>query len=1192
MKYKMLTFTRMQMQQRLWMVLFTWMISSVCMAQLGIRKDVLLNNGWRTIANDTNQNAYAGFEKNSFTDRDWKQVKVPHNWDAYEGYRRMKHGNRHGYAWYRKTFTAKKSDKSKRYFLFFEGVGSYATIWLNGKKVGNHKGGRTSFTLDVTNALQNGNNILAVKADHPAMINDLPWLCGGCSEDRGWSEGSQPLGIFRPVHLVETNNVRVEPFGVHIWNDRNISAQFAKLFFETEVKNYGKEKLSMQVVNRFTNHEGKTVFEAKTETAIASGSIGIIKQESPQITNPHLWSTEDPYLYTMTTEVSINGKVMDSLTTPYGIRWIEWPIGKKGTSNQFLLNGKPVFINGTCEYEHNMGKSHAFEHEQIKARVMQIKAAGYNAFRDAHQPHNLLYQEYWDQMGILWWPQFSAHAWYDTPEFKANFKELLKDWVKERRNSPSIILWGLQNESKIPEDFAKECTEMIRALDPTASEQRLVTTCNGGEGTDWNVPQNWTGTYGGNPATYSDDLKRQILVGEYGAWRSLDLHTSGPFDQNGIYSEDRMTQLMEMKVELAESVKDSVAGHFHWLFNTHDNPGRVQGGEAYRELDRIGPVNYKGLFTAWGEPTDAYYMFRANYTPKDKEPMVYIVSHTWPDRWATPGRKDSIIVYSNCDEVELFNDVKSVSLGKRTRNGVGTHFQWDNADIQYNVLYAEGRVAGKVVSRDTIILNHIPRSPHFNDLLKDAKPITAATPGCHYLYRVNCGGPDYIDKNGNLWMADKKRSGTQTWGSLSWTNDFAGLPSFFASQRWSKDPVKGTADWPLFQNFRYGLDRLRYEFPVPAGEYLVELYFSEPWYGTGGGLDCKGWRLFDVAVNGKTVIKDLDIWKEVGHDAALKKTVKVKVTGGLLRIDFPKIASGQAIISAIAISSQNRNTKPAPSVSLIKDFKALSNNAKEWRTKSWLNTGDTVFVDEANAFSALPPILYGAEWIQTSNKAKSATGKNLARFTVDETSDVYIALNERMTNRPAWLKDYADAKKSIETNVPGGSKLNLYARRFAKGDVIDLGTVDAATIYSVFVVPATTIEPAYDLKPTNRYEAETAGLMGAEIAPEPHLNKKYVAVGKGKDQSVEWQINVGVADMYALRFRYINQTGNAVPMQMKLFSADGTLMYQDKLQFTPTSEKWATYDSSTGTTINAGNYKVVLSSLESNQIGVDYLEVQ
>jgi beta-galactosidase len=177
----------------------------------------------------------------------------------------------------------------------------------------------------------------------------------------------------------------------------------------------------------------------------------------------------------------------------------------------------------------------------VSARVSQMKAAGFNAFRDAHQPHNFRYHEAWDSLGMLWWTQMAAHIWYDTPAFRENFKTLLREWVKERRNSPSIILWGLENESTLPTEFAKECTAIIREMDPTSPSQRLVTTCNGGTGTDWDVPQNWTGTYGGNPDLYHKDLQRQQLVGEYGAWRTLDLHDEGDFDAKGPNTENQMT---------------------------------------------------------------------------------------------------------------------------------------------------------------------------------------------------------------------------------------------------------------------------------------------------------------------------------------------------------------------------------------------------------------------------------------------------------------------------------------------------------------------------------------------------------------------------------------------------------------------------------------------------------------------------
>jgi hypothetical protein len=365
-----------------------------------------------------------------------------------------------------------------------------------------------------------------------------------------------------------------------------------------------------------------------------------------------------------------------------------------------------------------------------------------------------------------------------------------------------------------------------------------------------------------------------------------------------------MTQLMEQKIHLAESVKDSSAGQFFWLLTSHDNPGRVQGGEGVRELDRIGPVNYKGLLTSWEEPTDAFYMFRSNYVDKHKEPMVYIVSHTWPNRWMTPGIKDSIIVYSNCDEVELFNDIDSASLGKQKRNGIGTHFQWDKANIQYNVLYAVGYVNGKVVAKDTITLFHLPQSPNFEKLYAGNFAITKPQTGYNYVYRINCGGPEFVDKNKAVWFSEK--------GFIkSWTNNFIGMPEAFASQRRIFTPVKNTNDWKIFQTFNYGTNKLKYELPLPDGEYLVEFYFAEPWLGIGRNVYAKGMRIFDVAINGKIVLKDFDIYKEAGANAALKKIVKTKISGGKMVISFPNTKAGQALISAFAIATLQKNVFPS-----------------------------------------------------------------------------------------------------------------------------------------------------------------------------------------------------------------------------------------------------------------------------------------
>ncbi len=1166
-----------------------------CSKKKSIRQDILLNEDWLTIANDTDKTAFNGFEDAEFTTKDWLSVDVPHNWDDYGGYRRMMHGNRHGYAWYRKEFSVQKKTDDKRYFLFFEGVGSYATVWVNGQKVGYHAGGRTTFTLDITDAVKfDQKNILAVRADHPSDIRDLPWVCGGCSPEWGFSEGSQPMGIFRPVHLIVTNSVRVEPFGVHIWNDNNITKEKAHLNIEVEIKNYGSKTRNIELVNSLKDELGNEVAVAINKFEIAPGVIDTIAQEIKDVHDPHLWSVDNPYLYHMETKVYEDNKLVDEITTPYGIRWIKWDIKGENPTNRFYLNDEPVFINGTAEYEHILGQSHAFSDEQVQARVDQILSMGYNSFRDAHQPHNFRYHDAWDKNGILWWTQMAAHIWFDTPEFRENFKTLLRDWVKERRNSPSIILWGLENESTLPEDFAKECSDIIRELDPTTSSQRLVTTCNGGSGTDWNVIQNWSGTYGGKPEIYDQEISKQLLNGEYGAWRSIDLHSEGEFDAKGVLSEDRMNLLMESKIRLAEKASDKCCGQYHWLFNSHDNPGRTQGGEGFRDIDRLGPVNYKGAVSIWGEPLDVFYMFRCNYVDNKKEPMVYIASHTWPDRWTEPGIKDGIRVYSNCDEVELFNGVNKNSLGRQKRGGIGTHFVFNQVDVQTNVLYAVGYVDGEKVAEDYIVLHHLPQDSDFKLLQGDITPLIDSGSDWNTIYRVNCGGSDYTDQQGNVWMADVHSTSKDTWGSLSWTDDYPGLPAFYGSQRQTHDPIEGTDEWPLIQTFRYGRHKLKYHFPVQDGKYKVDMYFVEPWYGTGGGLDCKGWRIFDVAVNNNTVIDDLDIWQEVGHDKLLKKTFEVDVKGGSLDVSFPKVKSGQAVVSAIAISSLDSEAKAAhASESLITNLKVKDEDHSNWKAETWMDTGIKQYSDSKQAFSYIPPVLYGAEWIRGASKLQAEKGKAMASFKLTADADVYIGIDSTITSLPTWMKDFLPSNKSIESVAKEKAKYILYQKKFIKGQTVELLPLSDAkeqNMYVVAAVPVSTLDKAIDLRKSVRYQAEDGKRWGN--ARQVKFMKKDCIIVPDKNGSIGLVFKVGLASKYGLQFRFMNMANHEVDADVEILAADGRLMWDGSWTFPSANIKWKSFRTDTQTTINAGTYTIKITPKEKGPLYFDWVKVQ
>ncbi|MDO5446144.1 MAG: malectin domain-containing carbohydrate-binding protein, partial [Prevotellaceae bacterium] len=741
-----------------------------------------LNENWEVVLNGTNIR---------------KNVDVPYNLDDYYGALQKEHGNLHGTSTWTKHFFAKNIGEME-YFIRFEGVGTYADITLNGTNLGRYDIGRTSQTIDVTKAVvKGGDNVLQLNISHPEGITDMPWVCGGCSSEWGFSEGSQPFGIFRPVTLEVTDKVRIEPFGVHVWS--NLACD--SVFIETEIRNYGETADNISLINKLCEKGGKQVVRLTENVTLQPGETKIIRQQASLAEiNVNRWSLKEPYLYNVNTLLKRNNKTTDNLDTPFGFRTSQWPKSPGAKDNCFYLNGEKTFIDGVCEYEHLFGQSHAFTHEQIETRISQVVSAGFNAFRDAHQPHNLYYKELLDKKGILWWAQFSAHIWYDTPQFRESFKRHLRQWVKERRNSPSLVLWGLQNESTLPKDFAEECTAIIREMDPTCGTQRLVATCNGGEGTDWNVVQNWSGTYGGDIEKYADELKQpdQLLNGEYGAWRTLGNHTGEG------YTEEKYLGILSKKVTLAEEAKDAVCGQFLWLLNSHDNPGRRQPDEALRVIDKVGPFNYKGLFTIWDQPTDAFYWYK--------------------DRGAA---RDSI-------------------FSSESRNATAMH---------------KNRI------------------------------------------NINCGGDEFVDSLGNVWLQDN------TTFSHSWGDRFEGISSYQCSQTYCPElPIS-----PLYHTSRFGRHELYYHIPANKGKCTADLYFVEPWYkGTHDDSDYEGWRLFDVAINDSTVIHDLDIWSQVGYGKVYKRTVEFFNNADTIKISFPRIKSGQAIIAAISIESENGFPEIAP----------------------------------------------------------------------------------------------------------------------------------------------------------------------------------------------------------------------------------------------------------------------------------------
>lgn len=722
----------------------------------------------------------------------------------------------------------------------------------------------------------------------------------------------------------------------------NFSPESVQISLETIVKNQDSRRHYLQLESFIqTYNQTKSIANLVVKVLLEPGEEKHITQFCDPLIFPDVWSEENPVLHNVIS--TLRGVDEDlreycQTSTSFGIRKCQGLANKgdafdmdcsdgKREKRRLLLNGKPFFLNGTCEYEHEWGNDHAFTDEMIQTRVEMIRATGFNALREAHCPHNLRYLELCERMGLLYWAQMGAHLYFDTEEFRANFLILMEEWVRERRDSPALFLWGIQNESMLPPDFARMVMERIRFLDETSPEQRKVVTCNGGTGSDWNIPQNWSGTYGGDAEDYGKEAVNMGLIGEYGQYRVKGKHQEGDMrmlqNSGGNACEELFAYSLETKVRKGEKLRDYFYGHFQWIFTTHANPGRelLFCLDEKNERD-VGVVNNKGLFTCWGEPLDAYYMYRSNYISPEKEPFVYIASHSWPDHFLKPG-KGNITVYSNCEEVELYNDWGTIPLDRKRRKGKVWHAIFSGVMVLSGVLTAKGYVQSRCVARDYVEFPALPSAADYELYQTNVRGQVGnfiVRSSEQDLWRINCGGETYRDCRGFLWSADPEMTGNprslqdrepqenyteKNWYCHSWAMDYENVADDAGSLGRIYDRMENTEENPLFQTFRYGREELWYQFHTEPGNYLVELCFAEPWYGS-AGENASGWRLFDVAVNGEICAERLDIWKETGGARrALRKEIRIQTLNGGIRIGFPRVYRNQALISTIRIAPVN-----------------------------------------------------------------------------------------------------------------------------------------------------------------------------------------------------------------------------------------------------------------------------------------------
>jgi hypothetical protein len=212
-------------------------------------------------------------------------------------------------------------------------------------------------------------------------------------------------------------------------------------------------------------------------------------------------------------------------------------------------------------------------------------------------------------------------------------------------------------------------------------------------------------------------------------------------------------------------------------------------------------------------------------------------------------------------------------------------------------------------------------------------------------------------------------------------------------------------------------------------------------------------------------------------------------------------------------------------------------------------------------------------------------------FVVAGASDVYIAINSKPENRPDWLKEYQPTGLSLQTDENGGTNFAIYKKRFTGGSIVALGTCGNNQKYIVAALPVTTLAPAVDLKKSINYLVDNA-TTNAGAVHDTIGGKKIIRFIKPGGEVI-FAISPGVGDKYTLRFKYYNREEKSIPVKMQLMAADGTVMKTEDLNFKPVKKnKTGTVTTTTGTSINAGNYKVILMAADASGLAISGLEMQ
>src|SRR5579864_6648063 len=603
-------------------------------------------------------------------DSQWPAIALPHTWSVFETTRDahpfIQHATEredsywwYGWGWYRKRFALARRFAQKQIFLEFDGVQKVCFVYVNGHLAGEHKGGYTSFSVDITQWVRFGApNVIAVQVSNRRDddLGHVPPMTAGNFNVYG--------GIYRSVRLVLTNKIHV-PFqgsanseGGSFITTPQISAESATVHDTTWVRSDAEQPIDGELRTLLLDENGKVLASQRSSIHLSPGELKAVDQVFAPISHPHLWSPSTPYLYRTRSEVVVSGKIADVYESNFGMRWFSW----NHDEYRLYLNGQPIRLIGTNRHQEFpwLGDAMPVWLQQRDLSDMRHNL-GYNFQRTAHYPQDPSVYDFCDHNGMI--------VMEESPNIKniAFGKEVqkqnLKEMIRRDRNHPSIFFWSIGNETDHPADSTWALEE---------DKTRLINLRRGTNGGD-------------HVMTTDEDLAlEQTLRCTVRGWYNEDAHDFG--------------------AETAEPSNGQVTGSEEWQHTTdaryvlqHANGNIVvflyndHGADRIYKNAPLHYVNPKGWADAFRFPKYVYYLWQANFTD---EPMVFI--HPWPWQQKYLGKKETITVDSNCDTVELFQNDRSLGVQKTEASSAHVvHF--DNVEVTQGELKAMGRKDGKTV---------------------------------------------------------------------------------------------------------------------------------------------------------------------------------------------------------------------------------------------------------------------------------------------------------------------------------------------------------------------------------------------------------------------------------------------------------------------------------------------------------------